>query len=149
MAVAPLEHPAPESRAMLLERAVELTSLAAQVERERFIAVAAYADAHTTGALMSDLYGTYSVPDEAAYDRAESAWVDRFGMVGADRMLDLAGAGAPEVSEFAVVELAEPLRARHDLTTSRSSGPAASRHGWEEYAGRDRTGPRGRRPAAG
>jgi 5-methylcytosine-specific restriction endonuclease McrA len=109
MAVAPLEHPAPETRAMLLERAVELTSLAAQVERERFIAVAAYADAHTTGALLPDLYGTYSLPDESAYDRAEGAWAERFGMPGADRMLDLAGAGAPEVSEFAVVELAAAL----------------------------------------
>ena len=85
MAVASLEHPDPDTRAALLERAVELTSLAAQVERERFIAVAAYADAHTTGALMADLYGTYSLPDEAVYDRAESAWVERFGMVGADR----------------------------------------------------------------
>jgi hypothetical protein len=109
MAVAPLEHPAPEFRAMLLERAVELTSLAAQVERERFIAVAAYADAHTTGALLPDLYGTYSLPDESAYDRAEGAWAERFGMPGADRMLDLAGAGAPEVSEFAVIELAAAL----------------------------------------
>jgi hypothetical protein len=85
MAVAPLEHPAPDPRAMLLERAVELTSLAAQVERERFIAVAAYADAHTTGALLPDLYGTYSIPDEGAYDRVEDAWVERFGMPGADR----------------------------------------------------------------
>jgi hypothetical protein len=83
--------------------------LAAQVERERFIAVAAYADAHTTGALLPDLYGTYSLPDEAAYDRAEGAWAERFGMPGADGMLDLAGAGAPEVSEFAVVELAAAL----------------------------------------
>jgi 5-methylcytosine-specific restriction endonuclease McrA len=109
MAVAPLEHPAPESRAMLLERAVELRELACQAEREHFIAVAAYADAHTTGALLPDLYGTYSLPDEDAYDRAEIAWAERFGMPGADRMLDLAGAGAPEVSEFAVVELAAAL----------------------------------------
>ena len=109
MAVAPLEHPVPDPRAVLLDRAVELRELACQAEREHFIAVAAYADAHTTGALMADLYGTYSLPDESAYDRAEDAWVERFGMVGADRMLDLAGPGAPEVSEFAVVELAAAL----------------------------------------
>jgi 5-methylcytosine-specific restriction endonuclease McrA len=109
MAVAPLEHPAPDPRATLLDRAVELRELACQADREHFIAVAAYADAHTTGALLPDLYGTYSLPDEAAYDWAEGAWADRFGMPGADRMLDLAGAGAPEVSEFAVIELAAAL----------------------------------------
>jgi 5-methylcytosine-specific restriction endonuclease McrA len=109
MVAVPLEHPAPEARAMLLHRAVELRELACQAEREHFIAVAAYADAHTTGALLPDLYGTYSLPDEDAYDRAEDAWVERFGMIGADRMLDLAGPGAPEVSEFAVVELAAAL----------------------------------------
>ena len=57
MVAVPLEHPAPESRAMLLHRAVELRELACQAEREHFIAVAAYADAHTTGALLPDLYG--------------------------------------------------------------------------------------------
>ena len=109
MAVAPLEHPTPDPRAVLLERAVELRELAFQAEREHFIAIAAYADAHTTEALLPDLHGTCSVAAESAYDRAEGAWIERFGMIGADRLLDLAGAGAPEVSEFAVVELAAAL----------------------------------------
>ncbi|WP_300643312.1 HNH endonuclease signature motif containing protein [Nocardioides sp.] len=77
--------------------------------RELLIGVGEWADLHTTGALMPDLYGTYSHPDEEAYDVAESAWVSRFGMPGADTMLDLAGAGAPEVSDFAVTELATAL----------------------------------------
>ncbi|WP_460736293.1 HNH endonuclease signature motif containing protein [Nocardioides ginkgobilobae] len=77
--------------------------------RELLIGVAEWADAHTTGALMPDLYGTYSHPDEEAYDAAESAWMQRFGMPGADTMLDLAGAGAPEVSDFAVTELSTAL----------------------------------------
>ncbi|MGV3562848.1 MAG: hypothetical protein ACO1ON_06145, partial [Nocardioides sp.] len=77
--------------------------------RELLIGVAQWADAHTTGVLMPDLYGTYSHPDEDAYDAAESAWVSRFGMPGADTMLDLAGAGAPEVSDFAVTELSTAL----------------------------------------
>ena len=109
MAVTPLEHPGTDPVSSLLERAVELHDLAAQAEREKLIAVAAYAEAHTTGALTADLYGTYSAPDQDAYDRAEGAWVQRLGMIGADRMLDLAGSGAPEVSEFAVVELAAAL----------------------------------------
>ena len=77
--------------------------------RELLIGVAQWADAHTTGALMPDLYGTYSHPDEEAYDAAESAWIQRFGMPGADTMLDLAGAGATEVSDFAVTELSTAL----------------------------------------
>ncbi|WP_460736738.1 HNH endonuclease signature motif containing protein [Nocardioides ginkgobilobae] len=77
--------------------------------RELLIGVAQWADAHTTGALMPDLYGTYSHPDEEAHDAAEAAWTARFGMPGADTMLDLAGAGAPEVSDFAVTELSTAL----------------------------------------
>ncbi|MSY85943.1 MAG: hypothetical protein F2693_14685 [Actinobacteria bacterium] len=77
--------------------------------RELLIGVVEWADRHTTGALLPDLYGTYSDPDEEAYDAAESAWIQRFGMPGADTMLELAGAGAPEVSDFAVTELATAL----------------------------------------
>jgi 5-methylcytosine-specific restriction endonuclease McrA len=77
--------------------------------RELLIGVAEWADLHTTGALMPDLYGTYSHPDEEALSSAEDAWVARFGMPGADTMLELAGAGAPEVSDFAVTELATAL----------------------------------------
>ncbi len=77
--------------------------------RELLIGVGEWADLHTTGALMPDLYGTYSHPDEDAYDAAETAWTARFGMPGADTMLDLAGAGAPEVSDFAVTELSTAL----------------------------------------
>ncbi|WP_300641550.1 HNH endonuclease signature motif containing protein [Nocardioides sp.] len=77
--------------------------------RELLIGVAEWADAHTTGALMPDLYGTYSHPDEDAYDAAAAAWMARFGMPGADTMLELAGAGAPEVSDFAVTELSVAL----------------------------------------
>ena len=77
--------------------------------RELLIGVGEWADLHTTGALMPDLYGTYSHPDEDALQAAEDAWVSRFGMPGADTMLELAGAGAPEVSDFAVTELATAL----------------------------------------
>ncbi|MDZ4235434.1 MAG: hypothetical protein U1C73_17130 [Dietzia sp.] len=77
--------------------------------RELLIGVAEWADLHTTGALMPDLYGTYGAPDEDAFRTAEDAWVSRFGMPGADTMLELAGAGAPEVSDFAVTELATAL----------------------------------------
>src|SRR3546814_20968384 len=58
---------------------------------------------------MSELYGTSSQPDEDALQAAEDAWVSRFGMPGADTMLELAGAGAPEVSDFAVTELSAAL----------------------------------------
>jgi 5-methylcytosine-specific restriction endonuclease McrA len=77
--------------------------------RELLIGVAEWADLHTTGALVPDLYGTYSHPDEEALRAAEDAWVSRFGMPGADTMLELAGAGAPEVSDFAVTELSTAL----------------------------------------
>ena len=77
--------------------------------RELLIGVGEWADLHTTGALMPDLYGTYSHPDEDALQAAEDAWVSRFGMPGADTMLELAGAGAPEVSDFAVTELSTAL----------------------------------------
>ena len=82
--------------------------------RELLIGVAEWADLHTTGALMPDLYGTYGSPDEAALSAAEDAWVSRFGMPGADTMLELAGAGAPEVSDFAVTELATALGRTRD-----------------------------------
>jgi hypothetical protein len=77
--------------------------------RELLIGVAEWADLHTTGALMPDLYGTYGAPDEDTLRAVEDAWVSRFGMPGADTMLELAGAGAPEVSDFAVTELATAL----------------------------------------
>ena len=77
--------------------------------RELLIGVAEWADLHTTGALMPDLYGTYGAPDEEAMRTAEDAWVSRFGMPGADTMLELAGAGAPEISDFAVTELSTAL----------------------------------------
>ncbi len=77
--------------------------------RELLIGVAEWADLHTTGALMPDLYGTYGAPDEGAFRASEDAWVSRFGMPGADTMLELAGVGAPEVSDFAVTELSTAL----------------------------------------
>ena len=77
--------------------------------RELLIGVGEWADLHTTGALMPDLYGAYGAPDEEAFRAAEDAWVSRFGMPGADTMLELAGAGAPEVSDFAVTELSTAL----------------------------------------
>ena len=80
-----------------------------EAARELLVGVAEWADLHTTGALMPDLYGTYSHPDEEALRAAEDAWVSRFGMPGADTMLSLAGAGAPEVSDFAVTELSTAL----------------------------------------
>ena len=87
----------------------DLDRAADQADRDRFIAIAEWADAHTTGRLLPDLYGTYSLADDDAMTEAENAWVVRFGMPGADTMLELAGPGAPEVSEFAVIELAAAL----------------------------------------
>ncbi len=93
----------------LLTEIRDLDRAADQADRDRFIAVAEWADRHTTGVLMPDLYGTYGLPDDDAHTEAENAWVSRFGMPGADTMLELAGSGAPEVSEFAVIELAAAL----------------------------------------
>ncbi|WP_370239442.1 hypothetical protein, partial [Nocardioides sp.] len=87
----------------------DLDRAADQADRDRFIAIAEWADRHTTGQLLPDLYGTFGLPDDDAHTEAENAWVSRFGMPGADTMLELAGPGAPEVSEFAVIELAAAL----------------------------------------
>ena len=93
----------------LLSLAVAQKQAADDADRQLFITVAAWADRHTTGQLMPDLYGTYGLADDDAHAAAENAWVARFGMPGADTMLELAGPGAPEVSEFAVIELAAAL----------------------------------------
>ena len=98
-----------ESTGDLLTAIRDLDQAADQADRDRFIAIAEWADAHTTGRLLPDLYGTYSLADDDAHTEAENAWVARFGMPGADTMLELAGPGAPEVSEFAVIELAAAL----------------------------------------
>ncbi len=93
----------------LLTAIRDLDKAADQADRDRFIAIGEWADRHTTGALMPDLYGTFGLPDDDAHTEAENAWVARFGMPGADTMLELAGPGAPEVSEFAVIEFAAAL----------------------------------------
>ncbi|GAA1814462.1 hypothetical protein GCM10009812_03890 [Nocardioides marinus] len=93
----------------LLTAIRDLDQAADQADRDRFIAIAEWADRHTTGQLLPDLYGTFGLPDDDAHNEAENAWVSRFGMPGADTMLELAGPGAPEVSEFAVIELAAAL----------------------------------------
>ncbi|WP_415836639.1 DUF222 domain-containing protein, partial [Nocardioides marinus] len=93
----------------LLSLAVAQKQAADDADRQLFITIAAWADRHTTGALLPDLYGTYGLADDDALTEAENAWVSRFGMSGADTMLELAGPGAPEVSEFAVIELAAAL----------------------------------------
>ncbi|WP_415836690.1 DUF222 domain-containing protein, partial [Nocardioides marinus] len=100
---------APVPTGDLLTSIRDLDKAADQADRDRFIAIAEWADRHTTGQLMPDLYGTYGLADEDAHAEAENAWVSRFGMPGADTMLELAGPGAPEVSEFAVIELAAAL----------------------------------------
>jgi hypothetical protein len=93
----------------LLTEIRDLDKAADQADRDRFIAIAEWADRHTTGQLLPDLYGTFGLPDDDAHTAAENAWVSRFGMPGADTMLELAGPGAPEISEFAVIELAAAL----------------------------------------
>ncbi|WP_370238897.1 DUF222 domain-containing protein, partial [Nocardioides sp.] len=93
----------------LLTSIRDLDKAADQADRDRFIAIAEWAERHTTGALLPDLYGTFGLPDDDAHTEAENAWVSRFGMPGADTMLELAGPGAPEISEFAVIELAAAL----------------------------------------
>ncbi|WP_370039738.1 hypothetical protein [Nocardioides sp.] len=93
----------------LLTEIRDLDRAADQADQDRFIAIAEWAERHTTGQLLPDLYGTFGLPDDDAHTEAENAWVSRFGMPGADTMLELAGPGAPEVSEFAVIELAAAL----------------------------------------
>ena len=93
----------------LLALAVAQKQAADDADRQLFITIAEWAERHTTGALMPDLYGTFGLPDDDAHTKAENAWVSRFGMPGADTMLELAGPGAPEISEFAVIELAAAL----------------------------------------
>ncbi|MBU2110770.1 MAG: 13E12 repeat family protein, partial [Actinobacteria bacterium] len=100
---------APVPTGDLLSLAVAQKRAADDADRQLFITVAAWADRHTTGQLLPDLYGTYGLADDDAHTEAENAWVARFGMPGADTMLELAGPGAPEVSEFAVIELAAAL----------------------------------------
>ena len=113
MALGHQDHSAQDSAPVptgdLLTSIRDLDRAADQADRDRFIAIAEWADRHTTGQLLPDLYGTYGLPDDDAHTEAENAWVSRFGMPGADTMLELAGPGAPEVSEFAVIELAAAL----------------------------------------
>ena len=113
MALGQQDHSAQDSAPVptsdLLTAIRDLDRAADQADRDRFIAIAEWADAHTTGRLLPDLYGAYSLADDDAMTEAENAWVARFGMPGADTMLELAGPGAPEVSEFAVIELAAAL----------------------------------------
>ena len=113
MALGHQDHPAQDSAPVptgdLLTSIRDLDRAADQADRDRFIAIAEWADRHTTGQLLPDLYGTFGLPDDDAHTEAENAWVSRFGMPGADTMLELAGPGAPEVSEFAVIELAAAL----------------------------------------
>ena len=100
---------APVPTGDLLALAVAQKQAADDADRQLFITVAEWADRHTTGQLLPDLYGTFGLPDDDAHTDAENAWVSRFGMPGADTMLELAGPGAPEISEFAVIELAAAL----------------------------------------
>ncbi|WP_300540075.1 hypothetical protein, partial [uncultured Nocardioides sp.] len=113
MALGHQDHSAQDSSPVptggLLTEIRDLDQAADQADRDRFIAIAEWADRHTTGALLPDLYGTFGLPDDDAHTEAENAWVSRFGMPGADTMLELAGPGAPEISEFAVIELAAAL----------------------------------------
>ena len=113
MALGHQDHSAQDSAPVptgdLLTEIRDLDKAADQADRDRFIAVAEWAERHTTGQLLPDLYGTFGLPDDDAHTAAENAWVSRFGMPGADTMLELAGPGAPEISEFAVVELAAAL----------------------------------------
>ncbi|CAM3610550.1 HNH endonuclease signature motif containing protein [Nocardioides marinus] len=112
----------------LLSLAVAQKQAADDADRQLFITVAAWADRHTTGALMPDLYGTYGLADDDALTAAENAWVARFGMPGADTMLELAGPGAPEVSEFAVIELAAALGRSTDSGRALVSDAVEAKH---------------------
>ena len=110
MAVTPLEHPETVSVSDVLTRARELNDLAEQARREMFMTVAEFAGAHTTGALLPDLYGPLRMVHERPGDsHASQEWLDRWGADGADVMLELGGPGCPEVSDFAVTELAAAL----------------------------------------
>ena len=113
MALGHQDHSAQDSAPVptgdLLALAVAQKQAADDADRQLFVTIAEWADRHTTGQLLPDLYGTFGLPDDDAHTEAENAWVARFGMPGADTMLELAGPGAPEISEFAVIELAAAL----------------------------------------
>ena len=112
----------------LLSLAVAQKQAADDADRQLFITIAAWADRHTTGRLLPDLYGTYGLADEDAHTAAENAWVSRFGMPGADTMLELAGPGAPEISEFAVIELAAALGRSTDSGRALVSDAVEAKH---------------------
>ncbi|WP_415836631.1 DUF222 domain-containing protein, partial [Nocardioides marinus] len=119
---------APVPTGDLLSLAVAQKQAADDADRQLFITVAAWADRHTTGQLLPDLYGTYGLADDDAHAAAENAWVARFGMPGADTMLELAGPGAPEVSEFAVIELAAALGRSTDSGRALVSDAVEAKH---------------------
>ena len=96
---------APGSAGEVLSLCLDAKARALAAERDLFVGIAQWADRHTTGALMPDVHGTFGLIDE----ETASAWMDRYGMPGADTFLDLAGPGAPEVSDFAITELSTAL----------------------------------------
>ena len=83
----------------VLGRARDAKAVADGAMRDLYVAVADWADLHSTGAVTPDAWGPLGVFEESVADT----------LGGIDRFADLAGPGAPLVSEFAVVEVAAAL----------------------------------------
>ena len=83
----------------VLGRARDAKAVADGAMRDLYVAVADWADLHSTGAVTPDAWGPLGVLEESVADT----------LGGIDRFADLAGPGAPSVSEFAVVEIAAAL----------------------------------------
>ena len=92
-------HAAADVAGAVLGRARDAKAVADGAMRDLYVAVADWADLHSTGAVTPDAWGPLGVLEESVADT----------LGGIDRFADLAGPGAPLVSEFAVVEIAAAL----------------------------------------
>ena len=85
MALGQQDHSAQDSAPVptgdLLTEIRDLDQAADQADRDRFIAIAEWADRHTTGALLPDLYGTFGLPDDDAHTEADSSLASSDGNV--------------------------------------------------------------------
>ena len=99
MTTSPAPDLATDVAGAVLGRAREGKAAADAGMRQMYVAVAEWADLHSTGAVTPDAWGPLGVLEESVADT----------LGGIDRFADLAGPGAPLVSEFAVVEIAAAL----------------------------------------
>lgn len=110
-------------RSLSLLRAARDSQLAQRrAEAATFVAVAEWADGHTTAALVDDPFGALGLLRD---DLPTDAWD---GVAGGDRFLELGGPGCPLVSEFAVIELAAALCVSSDAGRRLVGDAVEARH---------------------